>query len=405
MRQNIEKLFSTATTRACAQQLLAHARSGASRHWRVNDSQLAATAERVAQVTRERYPTLEIPYHSRWRHFESHTADGLLDRRAWLGNAATDARCLIDLVVVSVLLDAGAGPAWRYKEARTGLVLSRSEGLGVASFHAFGDGLFSSDPTQPLRCDALGLQRITPANLAQAMQVSDSNPLVGLDGRTQLLRRLGKAMAEQPEVFGPDGRPGALFDAAQREAQQAGSAVSAELLLGLLLRTLSRIWPSGSQFDSTAVGDCWPHSALGTPDTAQGWIPFHKLSQWLTYSLLEPFAWAGVPVQGLGALTGLPEYRNGGLFIDAGVLQLQDAKAATQAWQASDELIVEWRALTVALLDELAPLVRQHLGKTEADMPLACILEGGTWATGRVLAQELRDGKPPLNIASDGTIF
>jgi hypothetical protein len=110
-------------------------------------------------------------------------------------------------------------------------------------------------------------------------------------------------------------------------------------------------------------------------------------------------------VQGLGALTGLPEYRNGGLFIDAGVLQLYNASLATQAWQASDELIVEWRALTVALLDELAPLVRQRLGKTEADMPLACILEGGTWATGRVLAQALRDGKPPLNITSDGTIF
>jgi hypothetical protein len=46
-------------------------------------------------------------------------------------------------------------------------------------------------------------------------------------------------------------------------------------------------------------------------------MPFHKLSQWLTYSLLEPFEWAGVPVHGLDALTGLPEYRNGGLLLDA----------------------------------------------------------------------------------------
>ncbi|MDP3376399.1 MAG: DUF1688 family protein, partial [Hydrogenophaga sp.] len=67
--------------------------------------------------------------------------------------------------------------------------------------------------------------------------------------------------------------------------------------------------------------------------------------------------------------------------------------------------IVEWRALTVALLDELAPLVRAELGLSAEQMPLACVLEGGTWAAGRLLAQRLRDGLPPLNIVSDGTVF
>ena len=68
-----------------------------------------------------------------------------------------------------------------------------------------------------------------------------------------------------------------------------------------------------------------------------------------------------------------------------------------------DELVVEWRALTVTLLDELAPLVRAHLGAPS--LPLACILEGGTWATGRMLAAERRGGAPPLAIDSDGTVF
>jgi hypothetical protein len=49
--------------------------------------------------------------------------------------------------------------------------------------------------------------------------------------------------------------------------------------------------------------------------------------------------------------------------------------------------------------------VRKPLGLTAAQMPLACVLEGGTWAAGRVLAQRLRGGTPPLNIASDGTVF
>jgi hypothetical protein len=71
----------------------------------------------------------------------------------------------------------------------------------------------------------------------------------------------------------------------------------------------------------------------------------------------------------------------------------------------SSELIIEWRALTVALLDELAPLVRNLLGKSEAEMPLACILEGGTWAAGRKLAAQKRGGLPPVSIVSDGTVF
>ena len=135
-------------------------------------------------------------------------------------------------------------------------------------------------------------------------------------------------------------------------------------------------------------------------------MPFHKLSQWLTYSLLEPFEWAGIQVDGLDALTGLPEYRNGGLLLDAGVLQPKDPGQLLRQHQAGDEFIVEWRALTVCLLDELAVLVRQRLGRTADELPLACILEGGTWAAGREIARELRsDGAPPLKIDSDGTIF
>jgi hypothetical protein len=57
----------------------------------------------------------------------------------------------------------------------------------------------------------------------------------------------------------------------------------------------------------------------------------------------------------------------------------------------------------VALLDELAPRVRIRLGAPA--LPFACVLEGGTWAAGRQLAQELRGGDPPLAVTSDGTVF
>jgi hypothetical protein len=67
---------------------------------------------------------------------------------------------------------------------------------------------------------------------------------------------------------------------------------------------------------------------------------------------------------------------------------------------------VEWRALTIALLDKLADEVRRRLNMDAKSLPLAKVLEGGTWAAGRVIARQKRgDGAPPLKVISDGTVF
>lgn len=397
-------LRDTAAIRERARHLLARARAGESVYFAVNGGALSHAAHTVAELTRARFPDLKIPYHSRWRHFEAGNVDRGAQLNALLGpvDAAERARTQIDLALVSVLLDAGAGADWGYHEGASAQRFSRSEGLGVASFHAFTAGLFSSGPRQPLRADAAGLATVTTERLAQAFQVRDGNPLVGLEGRAGLLRRLGEVLAQHPEVYGQPARPGGLFDALLAADPKA---IDAHDLLGLLLSTLSDIWPAQNAIDGVALGDCWRHPAAPGVGLTRGWMPFHKLSQWLTYSLLEPFEWAGVQVRGIDRLTGLPEYRNGGLLIDAGVLQPLPPDHATRVWTAGDAFIVEWRALTVALLDEIAPLVRAELGVTAEQMPLACVLEGGTWAAGRLLAQRLRGGAPPLNIASDGTVF
>ena len=414
----VADLRSTHTIRSRAAALLERARRGESAWFVVNDGAMVNTAALVAKMTRARYPDLKIPYHSRWRHFAAGGVDraGQLDRALEKAcgtvSVAERARARIDLALVSVLLDAGAGPDWRYREPplgqQPGHEYSRSEGLGVASFHAFMSGLFSSSPAQPLQADARGLQTLTAGQLGDAFQVSASNPLVGLDGRAALLRRLGQALQDQPEIFGEPGRPGHLFDLLTR--QQSGPAViRAHALLSVLLTGLAPIWPAQNAMENVALGDCWRHPAAGDSEPpgsdSHGWMPFHKLSQWLTYSLLEPFEWAGARVDGLDELTGLPEYRNGGLFLDAGVLRLKDASQTERLHAPGAELIVEWRALTVALLDELAPMVRAQLRLSLEQMPLACVLEGGTWAAGRALAQQLREGRPPLNIQSDGTVF
>jgi len=409
--RTVAPLRSTAIIRERCNNILRAVEAGQSRHFTVNRAKLAAVASRVEQVTRNNYPSLQIPYHSRWRHFEA----GGIDRKAMLDaklarlNTSAQARARIDLTVVSVLLDAGAGAGWHYSEtagveADGGQHFVRSEGLGIASFHAFMQGQFSSSADDPLRVDAKALSQINAAILSRVFQVTDANPLVGLEGRASLLRRLGETLLAQPEVFGADGRPGGLFDALTQQGQRRQLAAAS--VLKALLDHMSPIWLTGSELQGVPLGDCWPHPLAGGTGITAGWVPFHKLSQWLTYSLLEPFEWAGIALTDLDAMTGLPEYRNGGLLLDSGVIVPREANFASRNFTAADEAIIEWRALTVALIDELAPLVRARLKKTAIEMPLACILEGGTWAAGREIARTLRDGgTPPLKIESDGTVF
>jgi hypothetical protein len=337
-----------------------------------------------------------------------------VDRKGELGRLmdklphAARAHAMVDLTFISVLLDAGAGPNWKYVEPATGHTYTRSEGLAVASFHAFTSGLFSSDKNHPLQADSLGLRALVTDHLANAFQVRDNNPLVGLEGRTILLRRLGETLAEQPEVFGEDGRPAGIFDmiiSPLGPDVPPTADVTAHDILSQILLTCSGIWPAGNFIGQVPLGDCWRHSAVRGDGLTDGWVPFHKLSQWLAYSLLEPFAWSGVEVRGVEALTALPEYRNGGLLLDTGVLRLREPAAAHETWLPGDELIIEWRAMTVALMDEVAVEVRKLLHLDEKRLPLACVLEGGSWAAGRELAGRLRGGLPPLQVASDGTVF
>jgi len=400
----------TTTIRERAQQLASRARHGESFWFVVDEGFLGTAVDAVVEATRRRYPKLHIPLHSRWRHFEAGGVDrkAELDRLLMKVPAPLRGHALVDLAMVSVLLDAGAGPDWKYVEPATGKTFTRSEGLAVASFHAFTAGLFSSDKDHPLQADSAGLRGLVTDHLASAFQVSESNPLVGVAERAVLLRRLGEAMAEAPEVYGEDGRPGGLLDMI---VSPLGPDVphtadtTAHDILSQILMTLSGIWPAGNALGTVPLGDCWRHSAVKGEGLTAGWVPFHKLSQWLTYSLIEPFEWAGVKVHGLDQLTALPEYRNGGLLIDSGLLRLRDEAAAREIWRPGDEIIVEWRALTVALMDEVAHAVRQELRLNESQMPLACVLEGGTWAAGRDLAQRHRGGLPPLQVMSDGTVF
>ncbi len=399
-RDAVRLLRAPSTIRERAALVFAHIAQGQSSHFVFDERRLDAAVDLVTETTRAAYPALDVPYHSRWRHFEAGQ-----DRWGALSHALADpferGRAAMDLVIPSVLLDAGAGMDWRFAEPG-GAVYARSEGLAVATFRMFEGGVFSADAGAPWRTDGVKLAMMDEATLAHAFQADARNPLAGLAGRTALIRRLGGAVLARPEIFA--GRLGGLFDHLRAKAREG--RLPARAILAAILDLFSMIWPGRLTLAGENLGDVWRHPAARGPGASDGFVPFHKLSQWLAYSLVEPLEDAGIAVEGLDELTGLPEYRNGGLFLDAGVLALKNPEVAGATHAVSSELVVEWRAATVALLDEVAARMRARLGLDAVAFPLAKVLQGGTWATGRALAARLRaGGAPPLRVDSDGTVF
>lgn len=401
-------LLSADAVRERALEMLLLGRADALPHFRIDETRLAAVADCVAAIIRTNYPGLHVPLHARWRHFVFGGRDlwaDIVGKAQWR-DASARARAEFDLAIVSVLLDAGAGPDWAYGDTATGLTIGRSEGLALASLRTFEAGLFSADARDPLRADAARLTTLTADDLARGFQAGPNNPLAGLEGRSALLQRLGRVMAEVPEVFASHdtARAGGLFD--HLAAQTRDGSLAAPDILHALLINLGAIWQNRLTLAGIPLGDTWRHAAIRRDDETNGLVPLHKLSQWLSYSLIEPLQRAGVAVTDIDGLTGLAEYRNGGLFVDSGVLLLRDPAKTHAPLAVDSELVVEWRALTVALLDALLPLVRDRLGVGADSFPLGALLEGGTWAAGRRLAKERRaDGGPPLTVVSDGTVF
>jgi Protein of unknown function (DUF1688) len=406
-REAALSLLTAAAVRERANLMLQKGLDDALPHFRVDLGHLERAADLTLDVTRAAYPDLAIPFHSRWRHFVHDGADrwAAVAAGGWRDGAAR-ARAAFDLAIVSVLLDAGAGPAWRFRDPAASGAVGRSEGLALASLAMFVSGAFSGRPGDPLRADADALETLAEETLATGFQASETNPLAGIAGRADLLRRLGRAVAAAPKIFAMADapRPGGLFD--HLAALADNGRIEAPTILRELLIHLGPIWPSRLTLGGIALGDCWRHPAIRRDDPTDGLVPFHKLSQWLAYSLIEPMEEAGIAVTNVDGLTGLAEYRNGGLFIDTRTLAFRDPADAERRHDVASPLVVEWRALTVALLDRVAALIRMRLGRDAASLPLARILQGGTWSAGRMLAAKLRpDGGPPVAIVSDGTVF
>jgi len=396
--KDLDFLLSPLAIRQSAEKIFELTKSGET-HFQYHHEQFQPVVDYVVEVIKENYPSLNIPFHSRWGHFRVGGVDRVKTLEEKLANvdAMERARTKFDLVITSVLLDAGAGNTWFYKEQSSGKSFSRSEGLGVASFYLFMGGALSDDKAKPLQATAAGLENLSVQQLKNAFQVSDSNPLVGVEGRLSLLHNLGKTILAKKDLF-PGGRPGGLVDYLKT---RYGKKVTGPQLLRAVLDGLGEIWPGRVKVAGVNLGDIWSYSKV-----PGGLAAFHKLSQWMTYSLIEPLQEAGFELIEIEKLTGLAEYRNGGLLLDRGLISLRNQSLQNQNHRPESELIIEWRGLTVSLLDRIGAEVQKKLNKSAAEFPLAKVLEGGTWWAGRKAAKAMRaDSSPPLKIESDGTVF
>lgn len=435
MEDKVEYLQTLEAVRERCNMVLEMGEQGGLRNFTLDMSKLPDAAEMILQLIERDYGVVDdddsvkrtlkiIPPHGRWRHFGDENVKKLIEelKGIWDGDMQQVTKSVLDLFVVAVLLDAGAGDSWEFHD--DGKIFTRSEGLAVATFCMFRAGHFSSSSERRLQVDSKALKNLTKENIMAGFQANDdSNPLLGIQGRLELLKRLGNVLEQQGSFFPKDSngysRPGALLDYLLQNRSTLHS-VNIDVLWKLVIHGFGGVWPEArSKLNGIALGDVWRCEIL-----QDHLLPFHKLSQWLTYSLMEPITkLMEINFENVEKMTGLAEYRNGGLFVDLGIITLKDdvrnvgIEMAQRVADKEDflvplfppdsQVIIEWRALTVALIDRLAIIVRDRLHTDCHDFPLAKLLEAGTWKAGRVIAKRLRPttGGPPIAIISDGTLF
>ncbi|KAK6216509.1 hypothetical protein LQW54_003515 [Pestalotiopsis sp. IQ-011] len=425
----ITYLLSLKAVRERSRLVLQAAKEGALNSFDYDEPRMSEVSKVVIDIIKrdfgpDRYA--EIPPHGRWQHFNVGGVDRIGSLLAqWSAEGCSDkleqTRRLLDLFFVSVLVDAGVGDKWTFAEPGSDRVYGRSEGTAVASLYMFKAGCFSSDESKLHSVDAAALQGITEELFSEQFQITAENPMVGVSSRVKLWNAVGQQLGNGPQIFGSQGRPGNMVDYLLKNAKEPNTLDYTDLwsvLQGVLIPS----WPKErTHLSGNPIGDAWPLQVLADraadPSEAAAIAPFHKLTQWLGYSLLIPLTRVlGITVINDDLGTGLPEYRNGGLFYDLGALRLKPAilEAGRRAsgqdlplYPATGDTVVEWRAMTVALLDELHGLVSEHFEKEGVKISLAQMLEAGSWLGGRELAAKLRPEtkSSPILFEGDGTLF
>ncbi|MDN3721780.1 DUF1688 family protein [Roseibium salinum] len=308
-----------------------------------------------------------------------------------------------DLAVLAAFMKTRHPEDWTFEDPMTGTRVAGRTASALSAFHMFAAGSFSGDMADPYRADAETLIRLDEQELASGLQWDLQDDAELLQAMKRHLKRLGEALALRPDLFaeGKATRPGQL---AVRLAKDGDGTVKAGTLLDRLLEALAPVWEGGAALGDVTLGDSFEHSEL-RGEEGNAIVPFHLAAQEMVYSLVEPLAWAGLEVSGLEDLTAPADHAHAALFVRSGVLTLRNGDADLPG-EAERDRMIELRAVSAALTDRLAEMLRRELEVPDAQLPLTCILEGGTSRAGsRILQQGGGDVKNSGNFSTRGLFF
>ncbi|KAI8988195.1 hypothetical protein BDF20DRAFT_310633 [Mycotypha africana] len=412
-------------------------------HFDIDTSKLQDIVQFVISIIKRDFDDpSKIPTHGRWRHFD---ADGyprvqtLINSWASLGIDKTEqTRRVLDLMVVAVILDLNPSHNYSYQEASSGRLYKKKEGIAIAILEMYMKGLFSANPDQPHRVDSNAIMALQITDLLAGFK-GTSETLNDLEERFKLLKHLGHKLQHCSDYFRNNEdqafRPGNMLDYILNHpttiTTKKGPLILLETIWPIILE-IGELWSvpqtdpeSNSDGATLTLGDVWSCPIISCADQM---VPFHKFSQWMLYSLIEPMEkMLGAMIEGTEQLTPLPDYANGGLLIDTGfitlkasdfdrgiknhkensLLQGQPKMEITPMFDISDPVITEWRALTIAYLDLVAERVRSVMNLNRRSLTLSQLMEGGTTSAGKELAEISRPNtqEPPIIIKCDGVLI
>lgn len=352
----VERLHRLETVRERAWMLLAAVERGESEHFNLSPESVSTVALALASAIRETTPDLRPPLATLWPRLQrDHPAavERLAASVAGLDGQGR-ARAGADMALLAlVIAPDGVEP-----------------GLGaLAQFFAAGGT--TTRPADGPALNAPGLRRLLAGDTAVALP-DELRPVLQDPATRQRLETLATGLEQDAETFGADGRFGTLLDRIAGPARSDG--LTAQGMLDRLGPLLDPVAGSTVRIGGSIAGDIWRHPLAWADDRSRELVPFHCLLQSLVLDLVEPLAEAGIKLDGLEELTVPATRRLAADILRLGLVNPRHAAVARLRHPPGSDIVVELRALSIALADRLVDRLRQELNLTVRDLPAVRIV-------------------------------
>jgi len=285
---------------------------------------------------------------------------------------------------------AGGDPLARAKSGADLAVLHRVLGPGGLGdeladlVYSFAAGAWTANSRDSAVLDAPGIRRALAGDGSIALPASVAELLADAD-RRQRLEQLARGLERQPDRFGVDGRFGELLTQLVTARPLAGepappvgpagsSGLRAQTVVDGLAPLIDPIVASTVRIGGRQMGDVWRHPLAWAEDRSRELVPFHALLLALTLDLVEPLQEAGQPLVDLDQLPVPATRALASDVLRLGLVRTRHAAIARLRHPPGSDIVVELRALSVALADRLVDRLRAELNRTVHDLPVARLI-------------------------------